>query len=136
MKKFNLQARDLAPQLNPKHGNSNSSAETTGDDLSKGKVEFWAEAASVTTGNEQRDAHLKSPEFFDIEKHPKISFVAKGTKEVDHDGSWDLIGDLTINGLTKPIILGVEWGGVMKGPWEIPRRASASVARSSERSGT
>ncbi len=91
--------------------------ETTGDDLSKGKVEFWAEVASVTTGNEQRDAHLKSAEFFDIEKHPRITFVAKGTKEVDHDGSWDLVGDLTINGITKPIILGVEWGGVMKDPW-------------------
>ena len=68
-------------------------------------------------GNEQRDAHLKSPEFFDIEKHPRITFVTKGTKEIDHDGSWDLVGDLTINGLTKPIVLGVEWGGVTKDPW-------------------
>ncbi len=91
--------------------------EVLGDDLSKGRIEFWADAASVTTGNEQRDAHLKSPEFFDIEKHPRITFVAKGTKEIDHDGSWDLVGDLTINGLTKPIVLGVEWGGVTKDPW-------------------
>ncbi|MCB0769641.1 MAG: YceI family protein [Flavobacteriales bacterium] len=91
--------------------------EAPGDDLSKAKVEFWAEVASVTTGNEQRDAHLKSPEFFDMEKHPRITFVSKGTKDVDQDGSWDLIGDLTINGHTKPIILGVEWGGVMKDPW-------------------
>lgn len=91
--------------------------EAPGDDLSKARVEFWAEAASVTTGNEQRDAHLKSPEFFDTEKHPRITFVSKGSKSIDHDGSWDLIGDLTINGLAKPIVLGVEWGGVMKDPW-------------------
>ena len=90
---------------------------SAGDDLSKAKVAFWAEVASETTGDEKRDAHLKSPEFIDEAKHPRITFVSKGAKEVDHDGSWDMIGDLMINGVTKPIILGVEWGGVMKDPW-------------------
>jgi polyisoprenoid-binding protein YceI len=91
--------------------------EAPGDDLSKAKVEFWAEAASITTGNEQRDAHLRTAEFFDVEKHPRITFVAKEAKSIDHDGSWDLVGELSINGLTKPIVLQVEWGGVMKDPW-------------------
>lgn len=91
--------------------------EAPGDDLSKAQVEFWAEVDSITTGNEQRDAHLRSAEFFDVAKHPRITFVSKGAKDIDHDGSWDLIGDLTINGHTKPIILGVEWGGVSKDPW-------------------
>jgi len=90
---------------------------SAGDDLSKAKAAFWAEVASVTTGDEKRDAHLKSPEFIDEAKHPRITFVSKGAKEVDHDGSWDMIGDLMINGVTKPIILGVEWRGVMKDPW-------------------
>lgn len=88
-----------------------------GDDLSKARVTFRAEAASVTTGNEQRDAHLKSPDFFDTAKHPHIVFTATRTEDVDHDGSWTLHGDLTINGITKPIALDVEFGGVMKDPW-------------------
>jgi polyisoprenoid-binding protein YceI len=91
--------------------------EVEGDDLSKASVHFWANVASVTTGNEQRDAHLKSPDFFDTEKHPKLEFRATGAKDVDHDGSWTLLGDLTINGITKPISLDVEWGGVVRDPW-------------------
>lgn len=91
--------------------------EVEGDDLSKASVHFWANVASVTTGNEQRDAHLKSPDFFDTEKHPKLEFIATGAKDVDHDGSWTLLGDLTINGITKPIELDVEWGGVVRDPW-------------------
>ena len=91
--------------------------EAPGDDLSQARISFWADVDSISTGNEQRDGHLKTAEFFDLEKHPRITFESKGTKSVDHDGSWDLIGDLTINGHTKPIILGVEWGGVMKDPW-------------------
>ncbi len=91
--------------------------EAPGDDLSKAQVRFWAEVDSITTGNEQRDGHLRTAEFFDVADHPRITFESKGTKDVDHDGSWDLIGDLTINGHTKPVILGVEWGGVQKDPW-------------------
>ena len=91
--------------------------EAPGDDLSKAKVEFWADASSITTGNEQRDAHLRTAEFFDTEKHPRITFVAKGTKSIDHDGSWDLIGDLTINGVTKQVTLAVEFEGALIDPY-------------------
>lgn len=88
-----------------------------GDDLSKARVTFRADVASVTTGNEQRDAHLKSPDFFDIANHPQLVFTSKRAENVDNDGSWTLHGELTINGITKPIALSVEWGGVMKDPW-------------------
>lgn len=88
-----------------------------GDDLSKARVTFRAEAASVTTGNEQRDGHMKSPDFFDITNHPHIIFNSIGAEDVDHDGSWTLKGELTINGITKPVALDVEFGGVMKDPW-------------------
>ncbi len=88
-----------------------------GDDLSKADVEFWAEVASVTTGSDDRDKHLKSPDFFDIANHPRITFKATGAEDVDHDGSWTLRGDLTINGIPKPVKLDVEWGGVMRDPW-------------------
>ncbi len=88
-----------------------------GDDLSKARVTVRLEAASVTTGSEQRDGHLKSPDFFDIANHPHIVFTSRKAEDVDHDGSWTLHGDLTINGITKPVKLDVEFGGVMKDPW-------------------
>jgi polyisoprenoid-binding protein YceI len=88
-----------------------------GDDLSKARVTFKAEAASVTTGSEQRDVHLKSGDFFDTAKHPYIIFTSTKAEDVDHDGSWTLHGDLSINGIVKPVKLDVEFGGVMKDPW-------------------
>jgi polyisoprenoid-binding protein YceI len=88
-----------------------------GDDLSKAKVTFRAETASITTGSEQRDGHLKSAEFFDTAKHPQIIFTSTKAEDVDHDGSWTLNGDLSINGITNPVKLDVEFGGVMKDPW-------------------
>jgi polyisoprenoid-binding protein YceI len=91
--------------------------ESEGDDLGHARISFWADADSVTTGSPDRDKHIKSPDFFDIAKHPKILFTANKAEQVDHDGSWTLTGDLTINGITNPITLDVEWGGVMKDPW-------------------
>ena len=88
-----------------------------GDDLSKARVTFRADVASLTTGSEQRDAHLKSPDFFDMANHPQVIFTSTRAESVDNDGSWTLVGDLTINGITKPITLSVEWGGVSKDPW-------------------
>mgnify|MGYP001417920460 CR=1 FL=1 len=88
-----------------------------GDDLSKARVTLKAEAASVTTGSEQRDGHLKSADFFDTANHPHIIFTSTKAEDVDHDGSWTLHGDLSINGIVKPVKLDVEFGGVMKDPW-------------------
>lgn len=91
--------------------------EVVGDDLSTAKVEFWADANSITTHNEQRDAHLKTADFFNSEKNQKINFTATSTESVDRDGSWTLRGDLTMNGITKAVKLDVEWGGVIKDPY-------------------
>lgn len=107
--------------------------EADADDLSHAKVHFWMEAASVTTGNEQRDKHLKSPDFFDTANHPRIEFTATRSENVDHDGSWELYGDLTINGISNPIKLDVEWGGVTRDPWG-NTRAGVSVHGKLDRS--
>ncbi|MBS1509998.1 MAG: YceI family protein [Bacteroidetes bacterium] len=92
-------------------------AETEDEDFTKAKISFTADVASVDTGNEQRDGHLKSPDFFDAEKFPQIKFAATKYENVDNDGSYELYGDLTIKDVTKPVKLSVEFGGVAKDPW-------------------
>ena len=79
------------------------------------KVDVTIQAASVTTGNEQRDGHLKTPDFFDIENHPTITFVST---LVARDGSeWAITGDLTINGVTKPVTIDFEETGSAQDPY-------------------
>jgi len=90
---------------------------TTGDDFMTAEVDFWMNPASVSTGSADRDAHLKSADFFDVENHKEITFVANTYEKVDNDSSYELYGDLTIKGITKRIKLDVEFGGVMKDPW-------------------
>lgn len=78
-------------------------------------VKVVIKAASVTTGNEQRDGHLKTPDFFDIENHPEITFVST---KVERDGEeWDITGDLTINGITKSVTIPFEETGSAKDPY-------------------
>jgi polyisoprenoid-binding protein YceI len=73
------------------------------------------QAASVTTGNEQRDGHLKTPDFFDIANYPQVTFVSTS---VERDGSeWDITGDLTINGVTKSVTIPFEETGSAKDPF-------------------
>jgi polyisoprenoid-binding protein YceI len=90
---------------------------TTGEDFMTAEIDCWINPASVTTGDEKRDAHLKSVDFFDIEKFKEINFTANTYEKVDSDGSYELYGDLTIKGITKRIKLDVEFGGIIKDPW-------------------
>ena len=78
-------------------------------------VTVTIQAASVTTGNEQRDGHLKTPDFFDIANYPQITFVSTN---VERDGTeWDITGDLTINGVTKSVTIPFEETGSAKDPF-------------------
>ena len=73
------------------------------------KLAFTADidAASIDTDHEKRDGHLKSPDFFDVAKFPKLTFKSKSAK-AKGAGKWDVKGDLTIRGVTKEIVLAVE----------------------------
>ncbi|OIN59241.1 YceI family protein [Arsenicibacter rosenii] len=93
-------------------GSYNATMETTGDSLEGAQISFSADIDSISTGNEQRDGHLKSGDFFDAANFPQLTFVSTGfTKKGDDE--YTLTGDLTIRGTTKPVTLDVEYGGQM-----------------------
>jgi polyisoprenoid-binding protein YceI len=88
---------------------------TDGDDFSTAEINVKINAASINTGVADRDGHLKSPDFFDAEKYPVMTFKSKS-----FSGSGDeyvLEGDFTIKDVTKPVTLNVEFGGLMTDPW-------------------
>ena len=89
--------------------------ELEGDDLNNAQVSFWANTASIFTNDEKRDAHLRSGDFFESEKFPKLSF--KSTRIVGKGSTWKVTGDLTIKDVTKSVTLDVEWSGQAKDPW-------------------
>jgi len=94
----------------------NLEVETDNDDFSSAKkIEFTADVDSIDTNNEQRNAHLKSSDFFNAKEHQQISF--SGTHYEAKDDEANLQGDLTIAGITKPITLNVDFGGLANDPW-------------------
>jgi polyisoprenoid-binding protein YceI len=85
------------------------------DDLARSSVEAHVEVASLDTNEAQRDGHLKSADFFDAEKHPEIVFKSRSVQRVGAEGL-ELVGDLTIKGTTREIVLTGEVG-FGKDPW-------------------
>lgn len=92
------------------------SASIDGEDFTTAPVTVNIDAASIFTNNNDRDGHLKSPDFFDAEQFPGLSFTGKSFKKVD-DEEYKLTGDLTIKDVTKEITLDVTYGGTNKDPW-------------------
>jgi polyisoprenoid-binding protein YceI len=91
--------------------------ETEGDDFTKASnIVFTADVNSISTNNADRDTHLKSGDFFDAETHNEVKFVGKDYKKLDED-EYELTGDLTIRGTTKPVSLKVEYGGIVEDPY-------------------
>ena len=86
------------------------------NDFSTTKVNVTIKPASIDTEAPDRDAHLKSPDFFDADKYPEIVFEGSGMTLKDED-NYELKGNLTIKNVTKPITLSVEYGGLMNDPW-------------------
>ena len=96
--------------------NFKATVETEGDDFTNAKVHFEAAVDSISTNNEQRDAHLKNGDFFDAEKFPSLIFNSEKMEKTGDD-EYKLYGTLTMRGVSKKIILNAEFGGITKDPW-------------------
>ena len=79
-------------------------------------VSFTIQAASIDTGTPDRDAHLRSEDFFHVEKHPVMTFVSTGITPLGGN-AYDVTGELTLRGVTKRITLPVSYLGKAKDPW-------------------
>src|SRR5437667_11703063 len=83
---------------------------TIDEEPTKSHVEVEIDVASVSTGNGDRDTHLTSADFFDAEQYPTITFASTGVKPL-RDNTWEVVGDLTVHGTTRPVTLQVDFDG-------------------------
>ncbi len=100
-------------------------------DLTASTVRVDIEAASLDTGLDDRDAHLRSPDFFDVERFPRLVFVSRRAERLDA-GRYRLTGDLTIRDVTREVVLDVTHAGEAKDPWG-GRRAGFTASTSIDR---
>jgi polyisoprenoid-binding protein YceI len=90
--------------------------ETVGVDFSTAQISLSADMASISTNNDQRDAHLRNSDFFEVDKYPELKFTSTKLEKIDSD-IFALFGDLTLKGVTRPVKLNIEFNGVTKDPW-------------------
>jgi polyisoprenoid-binding protein YceI len=82
---------------------------TTAEEPTASSVSVTIDLTSIDTNNEGRDAHIKSADFFEVDKHPTLTFASTAIAADGDD--WKITGDLTIKGITKPVVLDTEVGG-------------------------
>ena len=93
-------------------------------DFTGANINFSIDAASINTDDEKRDGHLKSPDFFDVAKYAKITFKSTSMKPGKIKGTYTLVGDLTMHGVTKPVTLtAIGASKIVKDPYGMERYA-------------
>jgi polyisoprenoid-binding protein YceI len=92
------------------------SVHSSADDFTDAEIEFSADVESINTNHSDRDTHLRSPEFFDVESYPKLTFRSREFKKKSND-TYTLVGDLTIKNITRTVTFDAEYGGIVKDPW-------------------
>jgi polyisoprenoid-binding protein YceI len=92
---------------------------------SSAEATIWA--ASIDTGDENRDQHLRSPDFLDVDRHPEIKFRSTGIGPGPGE-HWRLSGELTVRGMSRPVFLDVEYCGTALDPWGKLRAAFLATA--------
>lgn len=83
------------------------------EDITTTSIDVWIDIASIDTGNPERDEQLRGPEFFNTAFHPRMRFVATSVGKQDEQGNHRLEGTLTINGITRLVVLNLRFGGIM-----------------------
>ncbi|HET7539402.1 MAG TPA: YceI family protein [Polyangiaceae bacterium] len=102
-------------------------------DLTKSRVEAAIDVASVDTHVTQRDEHLRGADFFDVANHPQMTFVSKEIRPRE-DGSLDIVGDLTIRGITRSVTLDVEpISGDSKDPFGMIKAGTSATTKISRK---
>ena len=104
---------------------------TSHDDITLSTVNVTVDLSSVNTGTADRDAHLRSGDFFSAEEHPTMTFVSTGVSVKD-DNEFAVTGDLTIKGITKSVVLDTELLGEGGDPWggtRVGLEATTSISR-------
>ncbi|HEY2428900.1 MAG TPA: YceI family protein [Acidimicrobiales bacterium] len=89
---------------------------TVAEDPTQSSVQVELDWSTVETGDPKRDAHLRSPDFFNVEKFPTISYRSTGVRHVKGD-NWVLDGELTVQDITRPVALELEVNGVGRDPY-------------------
>lgn len=89
---------------------------TVAENIADSKADVTIKSASINTGNDDRDGHVKGDDFFAVEKYPELTFTATSFN-VDEAGNGTVTGDLTIKGVTKPVTLDVETEGLAEDPF-------------------
>jgi polyisoprenoid-binding protein YceI len=94
-----------------------SGAATVAESPEASTLEIELDASSVDTGDQTRDGHLRSNDFFGTEDHPTISFASTGIRPGDGQTEWKVDGELTIRGVTRPVTVDLEFLGGAIDPW-------------------
>ena len=125
MKNWNVDAAHSSIGFSVKHmmvskvrgsfGDFNANVEANETDLTNANIAFNINVASINTGNEDRDNHLRSADFFNAEAFPEIKFVANNISKNGEE--YKIAGDLTIKDITKPIVFEAEYEGKGTNPW-------------------
>ncbi|PLS16792.1 hypothetical protein CVD28_17125 [Bacillus sp. M6-12] len=96
--------------------NFNASIDADPSDLTSANIEFSVDASSIDTRNGDRDAHLKSGDFFDVEQYPNITFISTNIVKKDED-EYEITGDVTLHGVTRSETFTATFEGQGKDPW-------------------
>ncbi|MBC7874904.1 MAG: YceI family protein [Ferruginibacter sp.] len=108
-------------------------ATTTSSDFSDAVVELSIDVASIDTEIEMRDKHLRSPDFFEVEKFPKMTFISTSIKKISKD-KYKLTGNLTLHGITKPVTMDLWYRGTTENPQNKATTAGFQLTGSLKRS--
>jgi polyisoprenoid-binding protein YceI len=111
-----FQVRHLVTRVRGRFTDFGGTVDLDRDNPAKSSVAVTIQATSVDTGEPDRDNHLRSGDFFDVEKFPTLSFTSTGVSK-KNDEEFDIAGDLTIHGVTKQITLPVTFLGFARDPW-------------------